>query len=340
MVARVALLAAIASAAACYTPAFKDCELACSPGGMCPDGFECVGQVCRSVGVTTECTVAMPDAPANDSMMSDAPGIPAHPTTPWGAPVRVPLPQFPQGMDDVSLTGDLLELHGSVGNRILVATRTSPTGAWSQFSMAPGVINSTDATFLDDAPTITSDGLTMYWMSNRPGGTGGNDIWMATRPARGAAWVNAVNVARLNSPTIDSGGSVSADDLFLVMSSDRGGNGVSSDLYLSTRSTPTGAWSTPVPLQALNASANDSHAVLSPDKLTIYFHSNRIAGADFEIFEAHRSTPTGTFGAPRQLTELSTVGYDGDPWVSPDGRHMFFDRLDGNGIYQVYESSR
>ena len=43
-------------------------------------------------------------------------------------------------------------------------------------------------------PTISADGLTMYFVSNMPGGFGGNDIYMATRSSKSKPFSNPVNL--------------------------------------------------------------------------------------------------------------------------------------------------
>ena len=41
---------------------------------------------------------------------------------------------------------------------------------------------------LDGCPIQSPDGLSLYMASNRPGGRGGLDIWVARRPNRNAPW--------------------------------------------------------------------------------------------------------------------------------------------------------
>src|SRR5919108_4787485 len=41
---------------------------------------------------------------------------------------------------------------------------------------------------LDGCPIQSPDGLSLYMASNRPGGRGGLDIWVATRTSTGAPW--------------------------------------------------------------------------------------------------------------------------------------------------------
>jgi len=39
--------------------------------------------------------------------------------------------------------------------------------------------------FLDAQPTLSNDGRTLIFASNRPGGFGGNDLWISTRTPSG-----------------------------------------------------------------------------------------------------------------------------------------------------------
>jgi hypothetical protein len=38
--------------------------------------------------------------------------------------------------------------------------------------------------FSDGTPTLSFDGRTLVFASNRPGGVGGNDLWISTRVPR------------------------------------------------------------------------------------------------------------------------------------------------------------
>jgi hypothetical protein len=68
---------------------------------------------------------------------------------------------------------------GSVGSGDLwVSTRATTLDAWSTpVNVGPPV----DTTFFDGAPALSSDGETLIFYSNRPGGFGANDLYMSTR---------------------------------------------------------------------------------------------------------------------------------------------------------------
>jgi hypothetical protein len=64
---------------------------------------------------------------------------------------------------------------------------------------------------IDTVPVLTPDGLTLFYASDRPGGSGLTDIWTATRAVPGGAFGPSTNVASLNTPDYDYPSWISAD---------------------------------------------------------------------------------------------------------------------------------
>ncbi len=65
---------------------------------------------------------------------------------------------------------------------IWTSTRRSVHEPWS----APVAIGTpVNTVFSDQQPSLTSDGRTLVFTSNRPGGLGGNDLWISTRTVNG-----------------------------------------------------------------------------------------------------------------------------------------------------------
>src|SRR4029453_5848272 len=58
----------------------------------------------------------------------------------------------------------------------------------------PGTSTELNTPSLDGCPIQAPDGLSLYIASNRPGGVGGLDIWVASREHRGDPWGAPVNV--------------------------------------------------------------------------------------------------------------------------------------------------
>jgi len=68
---------------------------------------------------------------------------------------------------------------GGIGSGDLwVSTRATTLDAWSvPVNVGPSV----NTSFFDGAPALSSDGETLFFYSNRPGGFGANDLYMSTR---------------------------------------------------------------------------------------------------------------------------------------------------------------
>ena len=89
-------------------------------------------------------------------------------------------------------------------------------------------------------PSIRFDGLEIFFYSNRPGGFGGSDLWVATRPSVDAAWDEPVNLGpTINTSAAEFHPSISGDGTTLYFAATRtlaeGGCG-GFDIYATTRS--------------------------------------------------------------------------------------------------------
>jgi Tol biopolymer transport system component len=269
----------------------------------------------------------------HDSGVIDAAGDAAGdgnlPLGPWGAPT--PIDITPVADDDPSATGDLLELYFNRANDIYVTTRASTTDPWG----TPIPVDELNSTASETTPEVSSDGLTIYFASARTPTLGGNDIWMATRASRTAAWTGLTHVVELSSASAD-GAATQADARTIVIDTDRAG-ATMLDIYIATRATPNAAWDTPQPIAPLNTGDNDGNPMLSADKLTIYFDSIRTG--DNEVFAATRTSANGAFGAAAPIMELSSANADTDPWISPDSRTMYF-TSNRDGTQRLWQTTR
>jgi Tol biopolymer transport system component len=100
----------------------------------------------------------------------------------WGPAIAVP--ELGAG-NRPNLRQDGLEIFfyssraGGVGGIDLwTATRATVDAAWSTPVNLGSTVNST---FNDQHPSLSADATTLIFFSNRPGGSGGNDLWMTTR---------------------------------------------------------------------------------------------------------------------------------------------------------------
>jgi Tol biopolymer transport system component len=104
---------------------------------------------------------------------------------------------------------------------IWVATRSSVNDSWRTPVNLGSNINSAS---WEGEPSLTDDGLTLYFSSLRPEGFGNLDIWMARRASHSDNWPMAVNLGPLvNTSWADVGPEVSADGSMLYFHSNRPG---------------------------------------------------------------------------------------------------------------------
>lgn len=168
---------------------------------------------------------------------------------------------------------------------------------------------------VEGCPIESADGLSLFIASNRPGGAGGNDIWVADRQTLGSPWQAPRNIGEpINSNAADFCPTPAfGRSLFFV--SERLDNGTTTppcgggDMYLS-RQSPAGGWSAPVMLKCAPEGPNFSGGERSPSPIetwfgTFLFYSSNGGSGDSDIYMS-RMGPDGTFGPGRVVKELST----------------------------------
>ena len=93
-----------------------------------------------------------------------------------------------------------------------------------------------DAAANDIQPNVRKDGLEVVFSSNRAGGLGAQDIWVATRGSFGAPWSAPENLgAAINTAAAESRPSLSKNALQLLFGRSPRPEGIG-DIYVSTRS--------------------------------------------------------------------------------------------------------
>ena len=93
----------------------------------------------------------------------------------------------------------------------------------------------------DNRPSVTRDGLTIFFDSTRTGTLGGPDLYYATRSSTSEPFGQAIHLAALSSSVFDARASISKDGSFLTFASQRpGGESAAPDMYYTTRDKITG----------------------------------------------------------------------------------------------------
>lgn len=141
----------------------------------------------------------------------------------------------------------------------------------------PQPIASINTEFGDGVAHVTADGLTMYFNSDRPGGVGSNDIWVAIRPTLGDPFGSPTNLgAVVNSAVADGPATLTAVGLTMYFGSQRIGGRDPRDLYVSRRPSTDDPFGAPENLGAvINSPSLDGSGHITPDGRTLYFVSQR-----------------------------------------------------------------
>ncbi|GAB4312106.1 MAG: hypothetical protein Kow00127_02490 [Bacteroidales bacterium] len=146
----------------------------------------------------------------------------------------------------------------------------------------------------ESQPTVTADGKTLYFVSDRPGGFGGYDIYKSTRLTDGS-WGPAENLGPvINSPGNEKSPFIHTDSQTLYFSSD-GWMGLGGYDIFYARRKEDGTWEKPVNIgYPINSFDDDVGFFVSTDGTTGYFASNKFDGPggwdlySFNLYEKAR----------------------------------------------------
>lgn len=202
---------------------------------------------------------------------------------------------------------------------------------WTQAVNLGPVVNSASS---DQWPALSPDGLSLYFVSGRPGGVGAQDLWVTQRASQKAPWGPPMNLGpTINSTTRDNSPFISPDGHWLIFGSRRAVGRCRTDstneFFISYREDVHDdfAWSPPVNF-GCEISGEGENAGLtffedhSQGITTLYFSSSRPGGPG--AWEIHASTRlyNGGFQAPALVLELSSPREDGALTVRRDGLEM------------------
>ncbi len=238
------------------------------------------------------------------------------------------------------ITADGLELYfnsnrsGGYGNYdVWVSTRETADSDWGEPMNLGSTINSSA---VDGGPSISADGLTLFFESRRPGGYGNNDLYVTTRQTSDDTFGPPVNLGPLvNSSARDQTPDISADGLSLFFMSNRPGGSGGDNVWFTTRETTHGEWSAPVNLGPnVNGSGQAGFPYISDDGLLLFFASIRAGGyGAVDIWLAKRSTKDDAWGVPVNLGPVINSSKDElAVCISSDGSTLFFSSRRSGGV--------
>lgn len=211
---------------------------------------------------------------------------------------QINTPNYNEGAQSISPDGKYLFFTGcnrpdGIGRCDIYVSRKEGN-EWGKAKNLGSVINSD---FWEAQPAISSDGNTLYFVSNRPSGIGGYDIWKSTLTDEGS-WSEPVNLGpQINTTYDESTPFMHADGKTLYFSSDGWPGLGNKDVFIS-KLNDSGQFSEPLNLGfPINTFNDETGFIVTSDGSEGYFSSD-IKNAGFGNFDIYR------FKIPAQIKPL------------------------------------
>lgn len=286
-------------------------------------------------------TVTIPDAPPPDAA-PDAPPPDGANELGFAAPSRLVVLGTTSAEGDPTLPTDMTEIYfksnrpgGAGGDDLWFSTRASTTEPWSAPTLSP--LSTSDH---ENACRIAPDGRTI-WFRRSPAAGGNGMVLVSTRATRSDPWTTPVVLNELDTAVGDAQlVSTDPDQVIGYLSSRRVTTVSRLRIFRTTRTDKTQPWGTPMEVTEL-LDDNETYSQgpwATPDDLSIVFGSNRDPNG-CDLWLARRASNQDPFGTPVCMTEIATLAFDADPWISPDLRHVYF-TSNASGNYELWEAHR
>ncbi|MFN3916191.1 MAG: hypothetical protein ACK4K0_00500 [Flavobacteriales bacterium] len=194
----------------------------------------------------------------------------------WGEPILLDFssPRRNEATIGVSGDGQMLFIYQDVqGGNIFVSQNEG-----ENYGSLEGLGSNINSDYWETHATISADGKTLYFVSDRPGGLGGRDIYRCVKLPNGD-WSNALNIgAPINSKYDEDAPFFHPDGKTIFFSSNNEKSMGGFDIFFSQMQSD-GSWSEPVNLgYPLNTVDDDIFFMTTADGKTGYFSSAREGG--------------------------------------------------------------
>lgn len=172
------------------------------------------------------------------------------------------------------------------------------------------------------------------------------DIYIAKWNQGISDWDSITNALKWNTKGFDALTYVSTDGKYALMTINNEAleekTTASSDIFELSLNNSTGKWGSPKAIEnkSINSSYYDGSATMTADRKTMYFVSDRKGDKkSTEIYVVRKEG--NTWGKAIALPEnINTKGKETTPFITPDGKFLFFasDGLPGMGGLDIYVS--
>ncbi|HEY1954043.1 MAG TPA: hypothetical protein VGH28_00475 [Polyangiaceae bacterium] len=212
---------------------------------------------------------------------------------------------------------------------VMHASRASRSAPFGAPALEPNL------TTVSVDPAVSDDGLTLFYSAL--GSIGNWDLFVATRPARTAAFTTPAQLAGPIQSTAADVASFVAFDGALWMSSARSGTG---DIW---RTPPQGGgFGSPAFVASLSSPSDETGIALTHDGLWAYVTSTRTDVGNvggYDVFLAHRATTADDFGPLVDQSDVSSAFGDRANWISWDNCRLYFDS-NRNGSNDLFVATK
>ncbi len=242
--------------------------------------------------------------------------------SPFAAAQPVDFTGFLGSRADGRLTADELSIYLTSNSDLDVASRGVRTDSFS----TPVALSDLNSSSLDSHPSVTGNGLTIFFDSDR---AGSSHVYSATRASMTSAFNAPQQEVALDAVGIAGHPYISPAGTALYFRAEVApGDG---QIFRASRS--GGVVAAPQVMSPFNTSFDESDPVATANDLTVFFASTRTGGSEGgrDIWVAQRASTSDPFGAPRNLQELNTFEDERPSFVSADGCRLYFGR--GEGMY-------
>ncbi|MCB8964111.1 MAG: OmpA family protein [Bacteroidales bacterium] len=198
---------------------------------------------------------------------------------PLGAPLNTPINE---GAQALSADGRTMYYTICSGVCNLYTSVMQSNGTWAAPVKLPPQINNPRTS--EKQPSISPDGKTLYFVSNRPGGLGGFDIWKSDKNPDGT-WDNAVNMGEpVNSPGDEQSPFIHFDNQTLYFASNGHMGMGSMDIFIS-RLDSSGKWGTPQNFgYPINTHKSEEGLIVNAKGTIAYYSTDIIPERGRDIF--------------------------------------------------------